>query len=317
MGRYLIAGVLLILVITVWYVTVGTRPEPEPEPPPLLLQIPRNYWAEAHGTITLGDNAVPGKVRVEYLVHPDQRVVIPSLSVWMDDLDLVTPFLWWEAAREPLRCTFFRNNGAIGGTLDNGELVIPAGAKVLGHSFLKRDADGECRGKARRLDSASNEELRITHDPDSNRFALSVAFDTSHEGNAFTVTLEAEGHYLNRPPVAALTGTGDNVKLAADGCPAPKSPANTAEGLQVTLQSGSYDPDGKWPEDFNPKRPRVDLAAEQWARSRPGGFRYLGAGQAIGPVLFETDQEHQLLLWVTDRHGAEGRKLCRFQVVPS
>ena len=61
----------------------------------------------------------------------------------------------------------------------------------------------------------------------------------------------------------------------------------------------------------------VDLAAEQWARSVPGGFSYLGTGQEIGPVLFEADREHRLLLWVTDRHGAEGRKLCHFQVVQS
>ena len=42
----------------------------------------------------------------------------------MDDLDLVQPFLWWEAAREPLRCTVFRNPQAIQGVLDNGEIYL-------------------------------------------------------------------------------------------------------------------------------------------------------------------------------------------------
>ena len=82
----------------------------------------------------------------------------------------------------------------------------------------------------------------------------------------------------------------------------------------VTLRSTSYDPDGKWPANNAPKRPRVDLSFEQWARSRPDGFVFLGAGRDIGPVLFETGREHQLLLWITDRQGAEGRKLCHFQV---
>jgi len=320
--RYLIAITVLVAIIGLWlFLADDTQPVTEPEPLPVLLQIPQEYRAELNGLITLGDNIVPGRVLVDYQVYPDLQVVVTNLAVWMDDLDLVTPFLWWEVVREPLRCTFFRNDGAITGVLDNGELVIPAGATILGHSFLKRDAQGKCTGKARRLDTASNAELRIIHDPAGNHIALSAAFDTSHEDNTFTVSLEAEGHYLNRPPVVELVVSGENVTVGEDGCPSvekgkpPIALANTPDGLQITLKSISYDPDGNWPKDFNLKRPRVDIAAEQWARSRRGGFSYLGEGRDIGPLLFEIGREHQLLLWVTDRYGAEARKLCHFQVI--
>ena len=279
----------------------GTELEAEPLPP--LLQVPKAYWAEAQATIALDDLTVPGLVRFDYLVYPDQRVTIPNLLVRMDDLDLVVNFLWWETKREPLRCTTFGNEKAIEGVLEDGELSIPAGAKVLAVSYFARDRDGECRGLARRLDTQSNDELRAVHDPEGNRFALSASFETSIEGNDVTVALEAEGHYLNRPPVAALEATGEGVVVAADGCPVtekgnpPIAVANTEGGLLVTLRSTSYDPDGNWPAEHHPKRPRVDLSFEQWTvRSGPGGFRFLGTGREIGPVLFKTGQEHQLLL---------------------
>ena len=326
MRLYLIVGFVLVSIIVwvAWWLLSTISPDPEPEPlsAPALLQVPKTYWAEGEGSISFGDHSVPGRVRLDYLVYPDQRVVIPNLVVWMDDLDLVVPFLWWEAAREPLRCTVFRNQQAIQAVLDNDELVIPAGSKLLGQSYFERRSDGECRGKARRLEPTSSAEMRIIHDPEGDRFALSTEFDTSYEGNDFTVALQAEGRYLNRPPVAALEVVGNNVTVAADGCPAtdkgkpPIAQANTPQGLLISLRSASYDPDGNWPEGTNPKRSRVDLNFEQWARSRPAGFSFLGAGLEVGPVLFEVDKEHQLLLWVMDRRGAESRKLCHFQVVP-
>lgn len=302
------------------FVAAGCPRTPEPEPPPLLLQVPKAYWAEADGTIGLGDDiSVPGRVRLDYLVYPDDRVVIPNLVVWMDDVDIVVTFLFWEVDREELRCTVFRNDGPVAASLDNGEIVVPAGAKVLGRTFTKRNADDTCGGEPRRLDTASNAEMRVVHDPDANRFDVSASFVGVYQDNEVPVSLNADGRFLNRPPVAKLSFEGENVKTAANGCPGDEkgiATANTAEGLSVTLRSRSYDPDGKFPEGSNPKRPRVDLKDEQWARSQPGGFKYLGDGAEIGPVLFETGREHQLLLWATDRQGAEGRALCHFQVDP-
>ncbi|MCZ6918536.1 MAG: hypothetical protein O7I93_17305 [Gemmatimonadetes bacterium] len=317
MDRRLLFVVLGVagLAFAVWFL-LSRQPAPEPPPPaplPLLEQIPRAYSAAAEGTIALGDNAVPGRVRANYLVYPDQRVVITHLAVWMDDLDLVVPFLWWET-REPLRCTIFRNDGAIEGTLQDGELVIPAGTKVLGQSYRERDPSGGCRGKLRLLDTRSTDVLRVTHDPEGNHFGVSASFETSYQDHELTVTLEAQGRYLNRPPVAKLQVMED-VPVLPDGCPEKKILANTPEGLQVRFRSTSYDLDGIWP-GVEGEKLRVDLSFEQWARSRPDGFVFLGAGRDIGPVLFETGREHQLLLWITDRQGAEGRKLCHFQVEP-
>ncbi len=326
MTMRLITGFVLVIVIAVvawlWLVQTSSEPEPEPLPEPAMLQAPEEYWAEGEGHIALDNNKVPGRVRLDYLVNPDQTVVIQNLVVWMGDLDLVVPFLWWEAAREPLRCTVFRNPEAIQGVLENGELVIPAGTRVLGQSYFERSPDGGCKGEARRLEPVSNAELRITHDPEADQFGFSAEFADSHDGNDLTISLQLQGRYLNRPPVAELLVTGEDVSTAADGCPVtekgkpPIALANTPKGLLVTLRSESHDPDGHWPPDAKPKRSRVDLNFEQWARSRPGGFSFLGAGRELGPVLFEVNREHQLLLWVTDRRGAESRKLCHFQVIP-
>ncbi len=317
----ILIGAIVLSLIAIW-LNSPTPFQPEPDPPPLLQQLPKAYWAEAAGTIRLSDDMiVPGKVRLDYLVYPDNRVVIPNLIVWMGDIDLVVTFLWWEAKREPLRCTSFRNESPIEGVLQAGEIVIPAGAKVAGQSFFKRGSGGVCKGKARVFNVESPQELRIEHDPAGNHFALTATFETNDGDNELTVGLDAQGNYLNRPPVVQLEVQGRDVVTAEDGCPVtskgkpPIALANTPEGLFVTLKSTSYDPDGKWPAGINPKRPRVDLSFEQWARSRPGKFEFLGAAQEIGPVLFETGREHQLLLWVTDRKGAEARKLCHFQVV--
>ena len=321
MQRSFISIVLGTVILALIIAFLWTSPEPEPLLP--LGQVPQAYWAEAEGTIKLEHLAVPGQVRFNYLVYPDQHVVISNLVVRLNDLDWVVPFLWWEAKRESLRCTTFRNDKAIEGTLENGELVIPVGAEVRGWSYFERGTDGECQGKARQIDAKSNNELRAVHDPESNHFALSASFEASFQDDLVAVGLEAEGYYLNRPPVAELAVTGEgNIITTADGCPGTKkgdppiAVANTSEGLLINLQSTSYDPDGKWPaEQESPKQPRVDLSFEQWARSRPGRFSFLGVGQEIGPVLFETGQEHQLVLWVTDRKGAEGRAHCHFQVV--
>ena len=82
------------------------------------------------------------------------------------------------------------------------------------------------------------------------------------------------------------------------------------------LDAETHHPSHVWPGEQSPKALRVDLSFEQWARTRDGAFSFLGEGRDVGPVLFETGKEHQLLLWVTDRRGAEARKLCRFEVLP-
>jgi hypothetical protein len=300
-----------------------TEPVDPPVPVPPLAKVAQEYWVEADGTVTIDEMVVAGRVRMHYLVHPDGRVVAPALIAWIDDVDLVVSFLWWEVEREPLRCTSFRNLAALEGTLDGEELVIPPGAELTGVSYLEKH-DGRCEGEARQIVAETTEQIVATHDPAGDRFALATSFEAGEEGQEVTVTIDVEGGYLNRPPVAVLAFAAEGVPLDSDGCPMdrkkdPPSPAtvfaNTAQGLEVMLHSHSHDPDGVWPGGQVPKGLRVDLAFEQWARTREGAFSFLGEGPDLGPVLFETGREHQLLLWVTDRRGAEARKVCRFRVV--
>ena len=335
--------VLLALCLSV---LVGCPAEPPPvvEPPLPLERVPAEYWVEAEGTVSVGGVTVPGRVRMHYAVFWDVSVVVPTLVVWMHDTDLLLTFLWWEVDTEPLRCTSFRNDGALTATLAGDTLEIAAGAKLTGVSHTERDPSGECVGKARRLEVETPVVVSAVHDPDNNHFALSATFDTTASAgddgssggvfslipsfdapdleNMVTVSVQMEGQYLNRPPLAVLAALGNDLEPSDDGCPVtrpegdpPMVLANTDGGLVVTLHSQSHDPDGGWPQDApDPKLRRVDLEFEQWSSSKGEGYRFLGAGQEIGPVLFDNDLVHQLVLRVTDRWGAEGRQVCRFRV---
>lgn len=300
-----------------------------------MARVPAAYWVEGEGTVTLDDEqsdemTVPGRLRMNYLVYPDQRVVVPTLVAWIDDLDLVVTFTFFEfepldveveveTHREKLRCATLRNDGAIEGTLHGGEIVLPAGTAVEGQYYSKRGDDGRCSGSAKGLAAESDGELRAVHDPEGDRFALEGSFEVTYEAedgeHEYELEFEIEGDYLNRPPVAAFSFDDPELQLLENGCP-KSAAANDAKGYKVGLISQSWDPDGIWPgEPGSQKTPRVDLDFEHWGRSTPEGFSFVGAGREIGPLVFEAGREHQLLLWVTDRRGAEARKFCQFQVV--
>ena len=318
--------------------------EPVEPPPPLppLARVPAEYWVEAEGAVEIAGVGVPGKVRMHYAVHHDGEVSVRSLVAWMDDLDLAVDFLFWEVDTEPLRCSQFRNPRPLAGELDGSQLEIPAGAEMIGISYTRRGPKGECLGEARRMDVKTPSAIVATHDPDNDHFEVAASFETvvaaepvaeaifelipgvdaPQATTTVTVAFDMQGHYQNRPPVAALVSIGDGVDMGSDGCPAtredvdpPMALANTPDGLEVTLRSQSYDPDGGWPDELQqPKLKRIDLQLEQWSRTKDGELVFLGGGQEISPVLFENDREHQLLLWITDRRGAEARKVCRFVV---
>lgn len=303
------------------------EPPPEPAPPievPVLTQIPKAYRAQADGTITIevetssnGLTSVEnveatGRVRMGYRVYPDNRVVIDAFNVWMGDANLDINFLFWEAHRERLRCTEFYSERTINGVFGNDRITIPAGTTVQGHTYERRGSDGKCGGTARLLDVESPEEMDVIHEPDNDNFGIHASFTFDHEGDEITVVLNADGDFINRPPVAEFELSGPDVQVMGDGCPV--GVANTEEGLQVALRSTSFDPDGNYPEGIEIKDSRMDISFEQWARSTPEGLMYLGEGQDGGTQLFEIGPEHQLILWVTDRQGAEARKLCNFRV---
>ena len=341
-----LSGVLRRFVgwIAVGALLPGCPPSPPPaeiaEPHPLE-RIARSYWAEGEGSVLLSGTTVPGRIRVGFSVGPDEEVTVSHLAVWMGDLDLRMPLPGASAiaalaealkieiledgvelVTEALRCTAFRNEGPLTGTLQGDRIVLPAGVGVTGRSWFERSGDGTCHGEARVLDSEIPEPLRVLHDPEADRFALSATFVQQVADVSVTVDLETEGHYLNRPPVAVLRAKADGLETAEDGCPVtdkgdpPLALANTEQGLEIGLISESHDPDGRWPESIDrPKLLRVDLRHEQWWRSAAEGMRLVATGPGVEQLLFETGREHVLMLRVVDRRGAEDRRVCHFQVV--
>ncbi len=325
--RTVISFIIVIAILAaVWYYQWRDDQPATPvdAPVPVLSQIPKAFWAQADGTITIEAETASegvtsfesveatGRARLRYLVYPDSRVAISAFNVWMGDANLQVKFLFWDVQQEQLRCTVFYSNRNINGNLTNNRIVIPAGTKVLGHTYARRGSDGTCGGEIRRLDAEAPGQIKITHEPANNRFGINVAFTVDYEGNAVTVTLDAAGDFVNRPPVADFELSGPGVETVDNGCPIPI--ANTPEGLEMTLRSTSYDPDGNFPEELDLKDSRVDISFEQWARATPDGFRYLGEGPDGGTELFKSGEDHQLVLWVTDRQAAEARKLCRFRI---
>jgi len=299
-----------------------TAPPPTPVELHPLSHVPAKFWAQADGRVRIDDEmTVPGRVRIWYSVDHEGVVEVEHLYAWMDDVDLAVTFLWWDVEVEPLRCTTLRNQGVLTGTLNGTEIQLASGAAVEGISYSERGENGKCVGKARKFEVEATDSILLTHDPENNRFAFEAAFETMQDEHAFTISFAAEGRYLNRPPIAAFEIEGVDAELNEEGCPGttkdnpPIAIANTPEGLSVTFHSSSWDPDGLFPPGTNPKRPRVDIAFEQWARSGAEGLRPVGSGRTLGPILFETGREHQLLLWISDRQGAESRKFCHFQVM--
>ena len=306
--------------------TPPDEPAADQPPAPELTQVAGAYRAQADGTISISAESLleglvsieaveaSGRVRMHYLVHPDKSVVIRGFNVWMGDANIEVNFPFWEVQHERLRCTVFYSDQAITGRLEYDRIIIPAGTKVLGHTYERRGSDGECGGLAYRLDVESPEDMIITHSPgpDNVRFGIDAEFTVDFDGNEVTVSLDAQGDFINRPPVAEMQLTGTGVQLMDDGCPV--GVANTAEGLELNVRSASHDPDGNFPPDISVKQARVDINFEQWARTSPEGLRFLGEGQDMGTQLFATGKDHQLMLWVTDRQAAEARKICKFTV---
>ena len=324
-GRSGAGGALLALAVALVSLGCPAEEPPPPPPPPDAAQLPGRYIAQASGTVGLGgggieEETVDGRLQVAYIVYPDDRVVLTHFAARLDDVDLVVPFLWWEVDREPLRCTALASSRTAVGALENGDaIVLPAGALELGGvSYTARNDAVTCGGEQRGIRAESPSPASISHDPNENSFAFSGSFAASHQGNEFTVAVELDGDYVNRPPVArlahALSGAGDDALV--EGCPDPKSIANTGEGLRLRLVSRSEDPDPHAFVESNLKLPRADLRREDWLRSLEGEFSFVGEGREMAEVVFEPALDHVLVLTVTDQSGSRARKICEFFVAP-
>jgi hypothetical protein len=285
------------------------------------LELPRAYRAEASGEIRIDDLRLPGRVRVDYLVYPDNRVVMQSLHAWIRDVDIVTRFAFIEVSRERLRCTEFSNEDIVFGTHDpaGSKLTFPAGAaRMTGHSYTNRAPDRSCLTPVRQLTAQNDREIVVTHDPEANAFGLNAAFRASYDGNDVGVGITAEGGFLNRPPepLIGVGGPSIPIDLIQGGCPEilplnpPGAAPNDPRGLVLNLVSNTTDPDGSWN--------RSDIVREEWSHSAgrsASPFRLIGEGRVAGPYLFASDQEHWLMLTAWDRTGASYRDVCFFRVL--
>jgi hypothetical protein len=265
------------------------------------------------------DTSAAGRLQAAYVVYPDGRAVITHFAARLDDVDLVVPFLWWEVDRQPLRCTALASAETAVGNLEGGEITLPPGAlRLSGVTYATRKNPVSCDGVQRGITAESPSASSISHDPDGNSFAFAGSFAADHQGNPFTVAIELEGDYLNRPPLARLAHApaGSEDAALVDGCPEAKSVANSKAGLRLRLVSRSEDPDPHAFAESNLKLPRSDLQREDWTRSIGGEFAFVHEGREVEEVVFEPDRDHVLVLTVTDQSGARARRICEFFVAP-
>lgn len=295
-------------------------------PAPLDLSLPKSYRVQADGVLRLDGLRLPGRLRMDYLVEPDGRVLVSDLTAWIRDVDIVTHFLFWETDRERLRCTKLSNVTPIGGRLEGGNrLVFASGAADLsGVSFDRREPDRTCPGRARQVTARNNAVFEATHDPVANRFAMNGTFRGRHGDDEVSIRVDMTGSFVNRPPEALLgvfetpggSAEPGEFDLPQGGCPPirgvnpPGAVANAPDGLRLHLISLSSDPDGAG------RAGRGDISRDVWSLSTDGGrFRSLGAGQIVGPVLFELHRNHVLALTTSDHALASSRMTCRFRVI--
>jgi len=154
----------------------------------------------------------------------------------------------------------------------------------------------------------------VDHDPAANRFHLAGAFSAHYSGETYALSLQLDGTYADRPPVARQSVVYPGHTQA--GCPDRwianpagwVAEANTAGGLLASLRSDSSDPDGSWA--------RADLTSERWFYRPDISTRYrIGPGHEVGPYLFGIGPTHQVELLATDLRGADSDDSCVFRVV--
>lgn len=323
-------GARLAAALAALAAALGCAPRAPAPAAPDPLALPKAYRVQADGELTVNDLRVGGRLRMDYLVFPDDRVVVSDLTAWVRDVDIVSRFAFIETGRERLRCTKLSNTTGLAGRLEpGGRLVLPPGAVDLsGVSFAERGAGGRCTGLARQVTAQNNADVVARHDPAADRFELSGTFRGRHGGEDLAIGISMTGRFLNRPPVATLgvfeppagrtlsTVWPDDLDLPQGGCPPLRGSnpagavANAPDGLRLDLISLSSDPDGR------SGGGRGDLARDVWSLSTDGGpFRALGTRQIVGPVLFELHRDHVLALTSSDHAGASARALCRFRVI--
>lgn len=317
-------AVVLSLAFAVFLAKRVNSAAPPPPPPPLATQ---SYSAHGRGTMTVDgpgccDGVVfPSTFEMNYeLDNATGRVNITRLYTTLADMDVTFHFLIFETGRVQIRCGSARNDTSIEGSVDaSGNLTIAGGAATLaGASYDKRYPTGDCGGNVSAITLNNNAPLTGLLDPVSNRISFAGVFSATTEGRAYTVRLDMNGDYLNRPPVAIFGVDGPGLdRFAQGGCPAvmrggnppePVAEANNPSGLKMFLKSFSQDPDGAWSGG--------DLRFDQWFHGRDSDpLKFIGESRRLGPLVFEFGPMHHLELETIDRAGARAVSTCDFRVV--
>lgn len=262
---------------------------------------------------------IPGRFRMELRVHPSGAVRLTRVTIEAGDVTVSRG----RRSVARFRCNRATTVGSpVGGVDAAGNLLFPAGsAPLFVTSFSERNAEGGCPGGGDhyRITATNSRPVSGWHDPISDVFQLTGNFRTTVDDEDVDIAVSLEGQYDNRPPVALFGVEGEGISRIQGGCPPvtgvnPSSTeANDPLGLRLYLQSNSRDPDGLFAES--------DLTLAQWQHwqgtsggSPRGTYRFLGRGRRIGPVVFDVDRHHVLVLRVTDRAGASDTTRCEFFV---
>jgi hypothetical protein len=325
--KLLAGSSLLILIAVVTLMPVLRKAFASPVPPtPPSSGSPLHYSTGGKAVMTVNGPGCcdgitfPATFLMDYSTDGSGAVHINRLQSTLADMDLRFHFLIFETAHVEVRCGVVKNSAVIEATQDAfGGLNIPSGSATLaGDAHQTRDAEGNCGGTYRELTLTNNAPLTGVLDPTGNRVLLNGSFATTTEGNAYNITLEMTGEYLNRPPVAVFGVEGPGLEaFAQGGCPAVLNSGNPPEyvveandpsGLKMYLKSFSNDPDGAWSGG--------DIGFDQWyyaKNSEPQKF--LGEGRRFGPMSFGFGDFHSLTLQTTDRLGVSTKSDCNFRVV--
>ncbi len=295
-----------------------------PLAPPRQYQVRGTGSASVSGARCCGDTRFTGRFEAAYEIAASGAAQLTALRVALDDADVLVHdgFLGLFSARASVRCASARSAGTGAGVLaDPTHLKFAPGAlHVAGVSSEERYADGSCADPTIEFSSVNDVEVQALHDPALDRFALSGSFATTIAGESFTLGLQLDGRFVNRPPQASLALRRLGEPWPQGGCPAfwrwngqlweLVAEANTPDGLKGDVHSFSSDPDAAgWAQG--------DLFAERWfdTRSTTGTRVFLGQGREVGNLTFEWGPQHRVELLAIDHAGASSAASCAFRVI--
>lgn len=276
--------------------------------------------ASLTGPHCCGASRLVGRFQGGYTIDSGGQATLGDLRLEFDDTVVIFEGLpGFTDGRVPLRCGDVSLVRPATGTFDGvTALSFPAASLTFNAvAFADRLLDGSCDSPSVTFGASNGSGVSAQHDPWSNVFAFTGSFHATIGGEPYDLTVQLDGRFLNRPPLAQVGLLTPQYPQAY--CPAywhwngsqqweQVAEANDPTGLKAALVSLGYDPDGDWG--------GADLVGMSWFDSRDEGPRTsLGAGTPVGPVVFEWGPTHRVELLVSDHQGASAAAHCTFRVI--